>query len=254
MDDVTTECLNYLMKSFRIVLRFAAQKRIQKNVAFPFGAKSGHCGSGMNTELEEKSAVAIMNAGLIAKLVDLMKHSSAKVCKEALDTLHYCLTVDIKKPLLASEITLFKSLFAHEDHVVRAKAARNIMDASVCQEGVTEAIQQGIVPALVEMLADIELEVRACSAGAIMMLGVNIEGKLALVKAGAVESLLKMLRDDYQEGRLHCVKALTVLGECPKARETLLGEIELLERLRFDQIPAVRHAVKVAIGVITWKP
>uniref|UniRef100_UPI00358F50BE radial spoke head 14 homolog n=1 Tax=Myxine glutinosa TaxID=7769 RepID=UPI00358F50BE len=122
-----------------------------------------------------QGAVAIMNAGLIAKLVDLMKHSSAKVCKEALDTLHYCLIVDIKKPLLASEITLFKSLFAHEDHVVRAKAARNIMDASVCQEGVTEAIQQGIVPALVEMLADIELEVRACSAGAIMMLGVNIE-------------------------------------------------------------------------------
>uniref|UniRef100_A0A8C4QQB9 Uncharacterized protein n=1 Tax=Eptatretus burgeri TaxID=7764 RepID=A0A8C4QQB9_EPTBU len=187
--------------------------------------------------------LAVMNAGLITKLVDLLKNSSVEVCKAALDTLHHCLIVDINKLLLASEITLFKSL-----------AARNIMDASVCQEGVTEAIQQGVIPAIVEMLADNELEVRVCSAGAIMMLGVNTEGKHAAVKAGAVESLLNMLRDDYNEGRLYCVKALTVLGESPTARETLLGEMELFERLRFDPIPAVRRAVKIAIGVITWKP
>ena len=45
-----------------------------------------------------------------------------------LDTLHFCMRVDTEKALKANAMEVFTSLLSHQDSVIRARAARDIMD------------------------------------------------------------------------------------------------------------------------------
>ena len=49
-----------------------------------------------------------------------------------LDTLHFCMRVDTQSALEANAMEAFTSLLKHELPVIRAKAARDIMDLRCC--------------------------------------------------------------------------------------------------------------------------
>ena len=48
--------------------------------------------------------------------------------KLILNTLHFCLRVDTEGALKAGAMEVFTSLLSHKDPVIRARAARDIMD------------------------------------------------------------------------------------------------------------------------------
>lgn len=200
-------------------------------------------------------AEGIVNAKLIPVLVEKLslELEEIKIC--VLDTLHYCMRVDTEEALKSNAMETFTKLLEHESSIIRAKAARDIMDLSVPLDGKNKAVDVKSVQALVKLLSDPVPDVRANAAGAVMTITITTKGKYTAINdAMAIDPLVKLVDDDISEVRLNALKALTCLSEAPEGRRVLLQHVDKIKARTSDSVPAVVQAATIAVKVITWKP
>ena len=199
-------------------------------------------------------AEGIVNAKLIPKLVEKLKTEHDEIKELILDSLHFCMRVNTEDALTSQGMEVFTDLLRHESEVIRAKAARDIMDLSVPLAGKDKAVEVKCVPILVELLKDANCDVRANAAGAIMTITITTKGKYTALEADAIPPLVELVDDPTSEVRLNALKALTCLSEAPEGRAMLLEHVEKIEKRTKDNIPAVVKSAQIAVKVITWKP
>ncbi|XP_078331854.1 radial spoke head 14 homolog [Crassostrea virginica] len=200
-------------------------------------------------------AEGIVNANLVAILVKKLSTEKDEIKILILDTLHFCMRVNTQQALAAGAMETFTKLLDHASEVIRAKAARDIMDLSVPLDGKNKAVDVKSVPPLVRLLKDKEPDVRANAAGALMMITITTKGKYTAINEGkAIQPLVELVDDPVSEVRLNAIKALTCLSEAPEGRAVLLKHVEKIKAHETDSIPAVVKAANIAVRVITWKP
>eukprot|EP00794_Sanderia_malayensis_P016651 gene16651-18341_t len=197
----------------------------------------------------------IVEANLVPVLVASLPTEEDEIKELILDSLHYCMKIDTAQALKNNAMQIFTVLLQHTDVVIRAKAARDIMDLSFPLDGKDAACDVGTVPILCMLLEDKSTEVRASAAGALMAISITTKGKYAAIDAGAISRLVAILQDESSEVRLNTLKTITELSEAPKGRAQLLKSLEEVQRLVKDhESAAVRKAANIAVKTITWKP
>lgn len=200
-------------------------------------------------------AQGIVEASLIAVLVNKLKSEVDEIKKLILDTLHFCLRVNTEEALKAGAMEVFTSLLSHNDPVIRARAARDIMDLSATEAGKNKAVEVHAVTPLVGLLKDSSSDVKANAAGALMIITITTKGKYTAIDAKAILPLVSLVDDDVSEVRANALKALTCLSEAPEGRSCLLQHVDKIKKHHCDtEIPAVSRAAEIAVKVITWKP
>ncbi|KAL4225085.1 Radial spoke head 14 [Mactra antiquata] len=199
-------------------------------------------------------AEGIVTADLIGTLVMKLKSELDEIKSLILDTLHFCMRVDTEKALKADAMQVFTSLLSHKDPVIKARAARDIMDLSAPLAGKNKAVEVEAVPKLVGLLADDNADVKANAAGALMIITITTKGKYTAIEAKAIPPLVKLVDDSTSEVRANALKALTCLSEAPEGRKTLLEDVNKIKNHLTDEIPAVARAAEIAVRVIEWKP
>ncbi|XP_072173430.1 radial spoke head 14 homolog [Diadema setosum] len=199
-------------------------------------------------------AEGVVETHLIPILVDKLKIEVDEIKEYILDTLHFCMRLDQVQALIAGAMEVFTELLVHKSPVIRAKAARDIMDLSVPLDGKRKACECESLPALVTLLSDEDPDVKCKSAGAIMTITITTQGKYTALKAGAIPELVKLVDDENSEVRLNAIKAITTLSEAPEGRKELLENVEKIKKRTEDESEAVVKAAEIAVRVITWKP
>lgn len=254
----STECL-YVLGSHAIGRDAFLEHAIITPVAKLFDDKEDVARKNAHMAIEMVSetpsgAQGIVEADLIATLVTKLKDEVDEIKKLILDTLHFCLLVDTEKALKAGAMEIFTSLLSHNDPVIRARAARDIMDLSAPLDGKNKAVEVHSVTPLVGLLKDSSPDVKASAAGALMIITITTKGKYTAIEAKAIPPLVSLVDDDTSEVRANALKALTCLSEAPEGRKTLLEHVDKIKKHLDDKIPAVARAAQIAVKVIEWKP
>lgn len=199
-------------------------------------------------------AQGIVGAKLVPTLVEKLKTELDEIKELILDTLHFSLAVDTEAALSNDAMQVFTDLLTHDSVIIRAKAARDIMDLSVPLAGKDKAVEVKCIPRLVQLLADENPDVRGSAIAAIMIITITTKGKYTALEAGAIEPLVELVDDPCSEVRVNALKALTCLSEAPEGRKILLGHVEKIGVRCNDPIPVVAKAAETAVKVITWTP
>ncbi|XP_072044852.1 radial spoke head 14 homolog [Amphiura filiformis] len=199
-------------------------------------------------------AEGVVEASLVPTLVDKLRSDLDQIKEYILDTLHFCMRLEQIQALIAGAMEAFTELLVHDSPIIRAKAARDIMDLSVPLSGKNKACEVKSLPPLVQLLDDDDTDVRAKAAGAIMTITITTEGKYKAIEAQAIPRLVKLVNDDNSEVRLNAIKAITMLSEAPEGRNALLNHVEMIKKRMGDDSAAVINATEIAVKTITWKP
>ncbi|XP_041459828.1 radial spoke head 14 homolog [Lytechinus variegatus] len=215
--------------------------------------RNAHMAMEMLTEFYP-GAEGVVETHLIPILVDKLKIEVDEIKEYILDTLHFCMRLDQVQALIAGAMEVFTELLLHNSPIIRAKAARDVMDLSVPLDGKRKACECNSLPSLVTLLSDDEPDVRAKAAGAIMTITITTQGKYTAIKAGAIPELVKLVDDESSEVRLNAITAITTLSEAPEGRKELLEDVDRIKKRTEDESAAVVKAAEIAVRVITWKP
>lgn len=199
-------------------------------------------------------ADGVVQASLVPTLVDKLRTDKDEIKEYILDTLHFCMRLEQVQALIAGAMEAFTELLVHESPVIRAKAARDIMDLSVPLDGKNKACEVNALPSLVELLDDEDTDVRAKAAGAIMTITITTQGKYKAIAAQAIPKLVILVNDENSEVRLNAIKAITMLSEAPEGRRALLNHEDMIKKRLEDESEAVINATNIAVKTITWKP
>ncbi|KAK3774330.1 hypothetical protein RRG08_056377 [Elysia crispata] len=199
-------------------------------------------------------AEGIVKAQFVGLLVNKLQTELNEIKELILDTLHFCMREDTDSALEAKAMEAFTMLLKHDLPVIRAKAARDIMDLSVPLAGKDRAVACGSLQLLKDMLTDSTKEVRANAAGAIMTITITTKGKYTALNCECIPPLVALVDDMNSEVRLNAIKALTCLSEAPEGRQKLLEHVEKIRDHENDHIAAVAKAAKIGVKVITWLP
>ncbi|XP_013387310.1 radial spoke head 14 homolog [Lingula anatina] len=253
-----TECL-YIIAGYAV----GREAFLDQNIIIPLSKlfadkedivrKNAHKAMEMVSETMT-GAEGIVEANLVPVLVEKLKTEHDEIKELILDTLHFCMRVDTAHALRAEAMQVFTNHLQHGTPVIRAKAARDIMDLSVPLDGKNKAVEVGSVASLVELLKDSDADVRASAAGAIMTITITTKGKYTALNCNAIEPLVKLVDDENSEVRANALKAITCLAEAPEGRQELLNHIDQIRKRTNDAIPAVVKHANIAVKVITWKP
>ncbi|KAG8597108.1 hypothetical protein GDO81_002165, partial [Engystomops pustulosus] len=199
-------------------------------------------------------AAALVDAGLVSKLVVKLESELDEIQEVILETLHFCLQADASQALAAGAVMILKSKLSHPLVSIRRKAACALMEICVPLEGKESVCKAEVIPLLVQLLDDSDPEVRANAAGALMYITITTPGKYAALQAGTIPKLLAHVKDTQSKVRLNCLKAITTLSETPEGRKILLQDVNLIQGCMEDSSEAVRRAAEIAVRVIQWKP
>lgn len=215
--------------------------------------RNAHMAMEMLTEFHP-GAEGVVETHLIPILVDKLKVEVDEIKEYILDTLHFCMRLDQVQALIAGAMEVFTELLLHESPIIRAKAARDVMDLSVPLDGKRKACECNSLPSLVTLLSDEDPDVRSKAAGAIMTITITTQGKYTAIKAGAIPELVKLVDDESSEVRLNAITAITTLSEAPEGRREVLENVDKIRKRTEDESAAVVKAAEIAVKVITWKP
>ncbi|XP_034027250.1 radial spoke head 14 homolog [Thalassophryne amazonica] len=181
-----------------------------------------------------------------------------------LSTLSCCSRLNPVPVLYADGVSLLGSRLAHRSPDVRREAAAAMMALSVSAEGKRRVCEEAVLPVLIRLLKDEDVEVQTNAAGVIMNTAVITSGKQQCVQLGVLPVLVSLVAEmeDAAAGRrrkalvLYSLQALTSLAEAPDARRPLLAELPTLRRR--SQAPEedkeIRQTTLNAIRVISWTP
>ncbi|KAG2471158.1 RSP14 protein, partial [Polypterus senegalus] len=205
-------------------------------------------------ETIETGAAGIVDAGLVPQLVLKLPSELVEIQEIILDTLHFCLRVNVSQALASGAISILKEKLLHDSVAIRSKAAQALMGICVPLEGKNEVCKQNIIPILVRLLKDKHPEVAAKAAGSLMIATITTQGKYAALKATAIPPLLQLVSSPVTEVSLNAIKAITTLAEAPEGRRELLKHVTVLESKQNHSSEIIRRAAGTAVRVITWKP
>ncbi|KAM4827751.1 radial spoke head 14 homolog isoform 1-T2 [Thomomys bottae] len=202
-----------------------------------------------------EGAQGIVTCGLVPALVWKLQREEESIQELILDTLAACLQEDAIEALGSRAVPCFKEKLFSYNEKIRSKAARALMAISIPLEGKKQVWMFDVIPILVHLLQDVNMEVKANCAGALMYATVTTEGKYAALDSNAILPLLELLNTNFStKVRLNATKALTMLAEAPEGRKLLQIHVPVFRELEADQNGNIRRAATVALNVIEWKP
>ncbi|XP_076587454.1 radial spoke head 14 homolog [Chaetodon auriga] len=186
-----------------------------------------------------------------------------------LSSLSSCSRLDALPALSADGVSLLGHKLSHRSPNICREAAAAMMALSVCEDGKRRVCEEAVLPVLVGLLQDEDIEVQVNAAGVIMYAVIISSGKQQCLDLGVVPVLLHLVskkeeeeEQDEERGRrrkalvMYSLRALTALAEAPNGRRLLLEQLPLLvmrsEAAEEDQ--DIRRAAQTAVRVVTWTP
>ncbi|KAF3695274.1 Radial spoke head 14 -like protein [Channa argus] len=200
-----------------------------------------------------------------------------------LSTLSRCSRLDTLPALASDGVSLLGQKLSHRSPNIRREAAAVLMALSVPEEGKLQVCDEALLPVLIGLLQDKDVEVQANAAGVIMYtviitraceivgqvfvvtetLKVTCEsppaGKQQCLDLDVIPILLHMVtkneeEEDAKERKaliMYSLQALTSLAEVPKGRSLLLPRLPLLTRRSeaAEEDRDIRKAAQTAVSV-----
>ncbi|XP_038139076.1 radial spoke head 14 homolog [Cyprinodon tularosa] len=199
---------------------------------------------------------------LMLKLREMQQQEEEEEEVLLLSTLTSCSRLDPRPTLVSGGIPLMGQRLSHCSRDVRREAAAVLIALSVPEDGKRQVCEEQLLPVLMDLLQDGDVEVQTNAAGVIMNTVIITTGKRLSLELNAVPILLNLLAEEEEEEQrkrrkaliLYCLRALTALAEAPEGRRLLQDQLPLLERRSVDQDQDIRRAAQTAIRVFTWNP
>ncbi|XP_071340174.1 radial spoke head 14 homolog [Trachinotus anak] len=184
-----------------------------------------------------------------------------------LSTLSCCSRLDALPALASDGVSLLGRRLSHRSPNIRREAAAAMMALSVPEDGKRQVCEEAVLPVLVGLLQDEDVEVQANAAGVIMYTVIITTGKQLCLDLDVVPVLLDLVskkteEEDMERRRrrkaltMYSLRALTALAEAPDGRRLLLEQLPLLVR-RSEAVEEdwdIRRAAQTAVRVVTWTP
>ncbi|XP_029019485.1 radial spoke head 14 homolog isoform X1 [Betta splendens] len=180
-----------------------------------------------------------------------------------LSTLSRCSRLDALPALACDGVSLLGQKLSHRSLNIRREAAAFMMALSVCEDGKRQVCEQGLLPVLLALLQDEDVEVQANAAGVIMFTVILTTGKQQCLDLGIVPVLVDLVskkEEEEEEERkaliIYSLRALTSLAEAPEGRRLLQQQLPLLARRSeaAERDQDIRRAAQTTIRVIAWTP
>ncbi|XP_076027527.1 radial spoke head 14 homolog [Genypterus blacodes] len=203
---------------------------------------------------------------LVPKLMEQLvkEEEEDEVLILLLSTLSVCFTLDALPALASDAVSVVGQRLSHRCTGVRREALAAMMALSVPVEGKQRVCEEAVLPVLVRLLSDRDVDVQTNSAGVLMNTVIITSAKLQCVDLDVVPLLLGLISQDMdEEGRkkrkgllLYALQALSSLAEAPPGRRLLLQRLPLLTRWSTDMEgdQDVRRAAQTAVSIVTWTP
>ncbi|XP_029365542.1 radial spoke head 14 homolog [Echeneis naucrates] len=181
-----------------------------------------------------------------------------------LSTISCCSRLDALPALASDGVSQFGRKLTHRNPNIRREAAAAMMALSVSKEGKRQVCKEAVLPVLVGLLQDEDVEVQTNAAGVVMYTVVLTPGKQQCLELDAVPVLLDLVKAEGEEEEdvarkrkallLYSLRALTALAEASDGRRLLLERLPLLVRRTEDEDEDIRRAAQTAVRVVTWTP
>ncbi|XP_059193591.1 radial spoke head 14 homolog [Centropristis striata] len=182
-----------------------------------------------------------------------------------LSTLSSCSRLDALPALASDGVSLLGHKLSHRSPDIRREAAAALMALSVCEDGKRRVCEEAVLPVVVDLLQDEDVEVQTNAAGVIMFTAIITTGKQQCLQLNVVPVLLALVsRDEEEEEQrqrrkalvLYSLRALTALAEAPDGRRLLQEQLPLLVRRSeaTEEDQDIRRAAQTAVRVVTWTP
>ncbi|CAN9512808.1 unnamed protein product [Ophioblennius macclurei] len=182
-----------------------------------------------------------------------------------------CSWLDAVPALDSHGVSVLRSRLTHRSHAVRREAAAAMMALSVPVDGKRQVCEEDVLPLIVTLLKDEDVEVQANAVGVIMNTVIITTGKQQCLTLDVIPVLLHLFSEpapDEEEPRerrrrrttkallLYSLRALSALADAPAGRHLLLEHLPLLVRRGEDpeEDPDVQQAAQTTIRAITWTP
>ncbi|XP_040897633.1 radial spoke head 14 homolog [Toxotes jaculatrix] len=207
---------------------------------------------------------------LMLKLREEEEEEEEEVQVLLLSTISCCSRLDALPALASDGVSLLGHKLSHRSVNIRREAAAAVMALSVPEDGKRKVCEEAVLPVLVGLLQDEDLEVQANAAGVIMYTVIITTGKQQCLDLDVVPVLLDLVSmkkeeeaaEDMEKRRrrkaliVYCLRALTSLAEAPEGRRLLLEQLPLLVRRSeaAEEDRDIRRAAQTAIRVVTWTP
>ncbi|KAG7219747.1 hypothetical protein INR49_018840 [Caranx melampygus] len=136
--------------------------------------------------------------------------------------------------------------------------------------GKRQVCEEAVLPVVVALLQDEDIEVQANAAGVVMNTVIITTGKQQCLDLDVIPVLLHLVSEETQEEEeeeedrrrrrkaliLYSLRALTSLAEAPDGRQLLLEQLPLLVRRSqaAEEDQDIRRGAQTAVRVITWTP
>ncbi|KAI3372989.1 hypothetical protein L3Q82_023430 [Scortum barcoo] len=214
---------------------------------------------------------------LMLKLREEEQQEEEEVQVLLLSTLCSCSRLDTLPALASDGISLLGHKLSHHSSNIRREAAAVMMApqgrnrvqsaSDVCEDGRQQVCEEAVLPLLVGLLQDDDVEVQANAAGVIMYTVVLTTGKQQCLQLNVIPVLLQLVSETKEEEEdeerrrrkaliMYSLRALTSLAEAPDGRRVLLEQLPLLVRRSeaAEEDPDIRRAAQTAVRVVTWTP
>lgn len=192
-------------------------------------------------------------------IVEKCRWDEVEVKNLALELLYAMLKIEpeISTEQRTTAIKALGVLMEETEAPLRQWGCNNLMVLTISDEGKQIALDEGVVPLMVQLLSDDESTVRAAAMGALMNISVCNQGKRMLLRNDGIASMTAMLNHSVNEvSLLNVVKTIANVAECPEARGwSLQGCVAKLKELEeTTQNKLLAQSCTVAIDAITWVP
>uniref|UniRef100_A0A4X2LHH9 Radial spoke head 14 homolog n=1 Tax=Vombatus ursinus TaxID=29139 RepID=A0A4X2LHH9_VOMUR len=127
--------------------------------------------------LSPPGAEAISKSGLIPRLVNKVKDEDEEIQELILDTLYFCLQWDASPALQSKAVPILREKLSSANEYIRSAAAHALMAICMPREGKNQVWEYGVIPVLVLLLDDRNIDVKANAAGALMFAAVTTAGQ-----------------------------------------------------------------------------
>ncbi|XP_073321904.1 radial spoke head 14 homolog [Pagrus major] len=200
---------------------------------------------------------------LVPKLMlKLKEEEDEEVLVLLLSTISCCSRGDALPALASDGVSLLGQKLSHLSPNIRREAAAAMMTLSVSEDGRQQICEQSLLPVLVDLLREDNIELQINAAGVIMYVVVITPGKQQCLDLDVIPVLLDLVSKKIAEGDrrrvlvMYSLRALTALAETPDGRRLLLEQLPLLmERSGAEEENEnIRLAAQTAVRVITWTP
>ncbi|CAF0907209.1 unnamed protein product [Rotaria sordida] len=171
-----------------------------------------------------------------------------------LNTIHFCLMIDVEQALAADAMSTLTSLLEHPSDKIKTLTALTIFHLSISLKGKERAVEIGTVDQLVNLLDSNNDALKSKTALALSIICIITPGKYCTIRAGAIPKLLAMLKNESSELVVNALKVIACIAEAPEGRQQLLQSVDQIEQYSNHRLPNLAKHAQIATKVIKWKP